>query len=308
MSIDEMFGYDVFVSDPIPEDVPELLPNGERRVCSPITSTLIQRRNEAGARRPAAGLSPGTTTDLDDDAARVIAQTRRYLDDADDLLARNALATDFFSAMIERCPERRLGATILWNGAKGLYAHSGDPIQRSRTASRPSSEPSRLRTRSKEHAMPTIHLHETTTATPEQFVAGLTDFGPGRAELFGNSADQYLKVHGLSPGRADVTEGSRGTWERLDYDWSDPARVVLKTTDSNAWGGKSGYTYTLTRQPGGKTHVDEVIVREGKNLKGKAFAIVLGAFGKQVLGKQLGKTVKAIEARNYGEQGQQLQP
>ena len=38
-------------------------------------------------------------------------------------------------------------------------------------------------------------FHETTTATPEQYVAGLTDFGPGRAELFGNSADGYLKVH-----------------------------------------------------------------------------------------------------------------
>lgn len=156
--------------------------------------------------------------------------------------------------------------------------------------------------------MSTIHLHETTTATPEQFVAGLTDFGPGRAELFGNSADQYLKVHDLSPGRADVTEGSRGTWERLRYDWSDPTHVVLKTTDSNAWGGESGYTYTLTQQPDGKTHVDEVIVREGKNLKGKTLAIVLGAFGKQVLGKQLGKTVQAIEARNYGGEGQQLQP
>jgi hypothetical protein len=156
--------------------------------------------------------------------------------------------------------------------------------------------------------MSTIHLHETTTATPEQFVAGLTDFGPGRAELFGNSADQYLKVHGQGPGQADVTEGSRGTWERLRYDWSDPSHVVLKTTDSNAWGGKSGYTYTFTRQSGGKTDVDEVIVREGKNLKGRTLAIVLGAFGKQVLGKQLGKTVKAIEARNYGEQGQQPQP
>jgi hypothetical protein len=32
--------------------------------------------------------------------------------------------------------------------------------------------------------MSTIHLHETTTSTPEQFVAGLTDFGPGRSKLF----------------------------------------------------------------------------------------------------------------------------
>ena len=43
--------------------------------------------------------------------------------------------------------------------------------------------------------MSTIHLHRTTTLTPEQYVAGLTDFGPGRSKLFGNSADDYLKVH-----------------------------------------------------------------------------------------------------------------
>jgi hypothetical protein len=38
----------------------------------------------------------------------------------------------------------------------------------------------------KEHVMATIHLYQTTTATPEQFLAGLTDFGPGRSKLFGN--------------------------------------------------------------------------------------------------------------------------
>ena len=42
--------------------------------------------------------------------------------------------------------------------------------------------------------MPTIHLQETTTSTPEQFVAALTDFGPGRSKLFGNSADGYLEA------------------------------------------------------------------------------------------------------------------
>ncbi len=71
--------------------------------------------------------------------------------------------------------------------------------------------------------MTTIHLHRTTTATPEQFIAGLTDFGPGRKELFANSADNYLEVHHEGPPHdADVTEGSMGIWERLHYDWSDP--------------------------------------------------------------------------------------
>jgi hypothetical protein len=58
--------------------------------------------------------------------------------------------------------------------------------------------------------MSTIHLHRTTTSTPEQYVAGLTDFGPGRSKLFGNSADAYLKVHHKGASQADVTEGSAG--------------------------------------------------------------------------------------------------
>ena len=146
--------------------------------------------------------------------------------------------------------------------------------------------------------MATIHLNQTTTATPEHFVAALTDFGPGRSKIFGNSADGYLKVHDQGPGRADVTEGSRGVWERLRYDWSDPNRVILTTIDSNVWGGASGHTYTLTRRPDGTTDVDVVVVREGKNFKGRVLGIVVGIGGKRVLGKALGNTVKAIEARD----------
>jgi hypothetical protein len=146
--------------------------------------------------------------------------------------------------------------------------------------------------------MSTIHLHQTTTATPEQFIAGLTDFGPGRAKLFGNSADEYLKVHSRGPTEADVTEGSGGIWERLRYDWSDPNRVVMTTTDSNLWGGGSGHTYTFTRRSDGKTDLDAVVVRDGKNARGYLLGLVLGIFGKRVLGGALEKTVKAIEARN----------
>ena len=101
--------------------------------------------------------------------------------------------------------------------------------------------------------MSTIHFTEKTTATPEQFVAGLTDFGPGRSELFENSADDDLTVHDKGATEADVTEGSSGVWERLHYDWSDPNHVVLTTTDSNTWGGDSSHTYTFKPQPDGTT-------------------------------------------------------
>ena len=146
--------------------------------------------------------------------------------------------------------------------------------------------------------MPTIHLTETTTATPEQLLAGLTDFGPGRQELFGNSSDKYLKVHETRPDYADVTEGSSGIWERLTYDWSDSRRVVMTTIDSNIWGGRSGHTYTFTPQPDGTTRLQVDVVREGKNLKGRILGLVVGSVGKGVLRNALRNTIKAIEARN----------
>jgi hypothetical protein len=148
--------------------------------------------------------------------------------------------------------------------------------------------------------MSTIHFKQSTTLTPEQYVAGLTDFGPGRSRLFGNSADEDLKVHSESAHHADVTEGSGGTWERLEYDWSDPLRVVAKTTDSNAWGGLSGHTYTFVQRPDGMTDIDYVVVREGKNLKGRFLGVVLGTVGKGVLRKAFRNSIKALEARNSG--------
>ena len=144
-----------------------------------------------------------------------------------------------------------------------------------------------------------LHFTQTTTATPEQFIAGLTDFGPGRSQLFGYSTDDYLKVHNQGHGYADVTEGSAGIWETNHYDWSNPNRVVLHTTDSNTWANSSSHTYTLTRQPNGLTDVDLVVVREGKNFKGKLLAIFLSSVGKGTLEKTFAKSVKAIEARNY---------
>ena len=146
--------------------------------------------------------------------------------------------------------------------------------------------------------MSSIHLHRTTTATPEQYVVGLTDFGPGRSKLFGNSADEYLKVHFKGTSHADVTEGSAGIWERLYYDWSSPDRVTLMTIDSNVWGGASGHTYTFTRRPNGTTDIDVVVIRDGKNLRGRLLGIILGTIGRRVLEKAFENSVKAIEARN----------
>jgi glyoxylase-like metal-dependent hydrolase (beta-lactamase superfamily II) len=64
--------------------------------------------------------------ELDDDAGRQIAETRQYLDDADELLRTEKTALDFFNAKIERYPEH-LGRMVLWVGARAQYEVREDP-------------------------------------------------------------------------------------------------------------------------------------------------------------------------------------
>jgi glyoxylase-like metal-dependent hydrolase (beta-lactamase superfamily II) len=80
-----------------------------------------------GARRVIAGHQ---NKELDDDAARTIAETREYLDVAEELLRTEGTAVDFFNAMIERYPNR-LGRTVLWSTAQAFYGvreHPGEDV------------------------------------------------------------------------------------------------------------------------------------------------------------------------------------
>jgi len=146
--------------------------------------------------------------------------------------------------------------------------------------------------------MSTIHFRQTTTATPEQYIAAFTDFGPGARRCSATAPTGTSRSQSEGAHHADVTEGSGGVWERLDYDWSEPDRVVARTTDSNIWGGDSGHTYTFTRQPDGTTDIDYVVVREGKTAKRRFLGVVLGSVGKRVLAKAFANSVKAVEMRS----------
>jgi glyoxylase-like metal-dependent hydrolase (beta-lactamase superfamily II) len=69
---------------------------------------------------------------LDDDAERTIAETRQYLDDAEELLQTESTAVDFFNAKIERYPNH-LGRTVLWVSASAIYGvreHPGEDAAR----------------------------------------------------------------------------------------------------------------------------------------------------------------------------------
>jgi glyoxylase-like metal-dependent hydrolase (beta-lactamase superfamily II) len=86
--------------------------------------------DKVAALRPRRIVAGHQNKQLDDDAERTIAETRQYLDDADELLKTEPTAVDFFLAKIERYPSH-LGRTVLWAGASALYGvreQTGDDV------------------------------------------------------------------------------------------------------------------------------------------------------------------------------------
>ena len=151
--------------------------------------------------------------------------------------------------------------------------------------------------------MATIRLHQTTTATPGQLLAGLTDFGPGRSKIFRNSADGYLKVHFQGPGQADVTEGS-------DRRLGTPALRLVRPPPHHH---DHHRLQPVGRTVGAYLHADAAARRDdrrgrrawsarAKTSRGGCSRSCVATGGKRVLAKALAKTVKAIEARNYPDE------
>lgn len=138
-----------------------------------------------------------------------------------------------------------------------------------------------------------------TTVTPERFVAALTDFGPGRGELWGNSGAGYLELHDRGEDWAEVTEGSSaggGIWQRYRYDWSRPGVVRLEVLDSNLFGPGSWWEYRLAPAPGGGTRVGLTIRRVPASLKARLVDAVLSVYGPIFFGRDLRRTLARLEA------------
>jgi glyoxylase-like metal-dependent hydrolase (beta-lactamase superfamily II) len=84
--------------------------------------------DKVAALRPRHVVAGHQNKQLDDDAERTIAETRRYLDDAEELLRTRTTAVDFFDAELERYPNH-LGRTVLWVGASVVYGVREHPDQ-----------------------------------------------------------------------------------------------------------------------------------------------------------------------------------
>ena len=146
-----------------------------------------------------------------------------------------------------------------------------------------------------------VHVRAHGSFPPDVLVAALTDFGPGRAEVFGNSEAGSLRVHDRGETWADVTEGSRaggGIWQRMRYDWSTPGEVRLEVTDSNAFGPGSRWTYRVTPAADGGTDIDLEIVRVPCSAKGRLVDLALRLGGASFFRRDLRHTVRTLESRS----------
>jgi hypothetical protein len=144
-----------------------------------------------------------------------------------------------------------------------------------------------------------VHTRAHGSFAPDVFVTALTDFGPGRAEVFGNNAADDLRVHERGETWAEVTEGSTTgpVWQRSRYDWSTPGEVRIDVVDSNAFGPGSRWLYTVTPAPDGGTDIDLSIVRVPNTTKGRVLDALLRLGGGLFFTRDLRRTVRTLESR-----------
>ena len=141
------------------------------------------------------------------------------------------------------------------------------------------------------------HVRAHGTFPPDRFVAALVDFGPGRAEIWGNTDPEHLAVHDRGDTWAEVTEGSAtgGVWQRMRYDWSAPGAVTLDVLDSNTFGPGSRWTYRVESDGAGGSDIDLTVVRVPCSARGRFLDVVLTLGGSSFYSRDLRRTVRRLE-------------
>ena len=143
-----------------------------------------------------------------------------------------------------------------------------------------------------------VHVRAHGAVAPERFVGALTDFGPGRAEVWGNSDPRHLAVHGRGDTWAEVTEGTGtaggGVWQRLRYDWSVPGVVTLDVLESNAFGRGSRWTYRVDPDGAGGSAVDLTVVRVPTTAKGRVLDVLLAVGGRFWFARDLRRSLRRL--------------
>ena len=150
--------------------------------------------------------------------------------------------------------------------------------------------------------MSTFHFHQTTTSTPEQFIAGLTDFGPGRSEIFGNSEDDYLEVYSRGDTEADVRRAPRESGSACTTTRPPQPRRPHDHRFQRL-GRRVGPHLRLEAAPRWKNRGGPRHRARGQEPQGTDPRVLRGDRRKGTLRKAFENSVKAVETRNDGGAG-----
>jgi hypothetical protein len=145
--------------------------------------------------------------------------------------------------------------------------------------------------------MPTVHIVERTSVSPERVIAALTDFSDARPSIWPTLAPDHYAVHERGDTWAEVTEGADfagGVWERGRYDWSQPGVVRFEVSDSNAFAAGSSWEYRV-RPDGSGSVVDLTVSRRPATPKGRVLALLMRIAGKRALGADLRRALAGLD-------------
>ena len=141
-----------------------------------------------------------------------------------------------------------------------------------------------------------------TPLAPEDVFDLVTDFSDRRGEVFPAVSTKRTTVHSIGTERADVTEGTRAGpfvfWERCDYDWSQPGRVLAVVTDSNVYASPDS-EWELTAAPKGTGSTVTITWRRRFRNRplGRFMGFVYRTQGKRAFTKYARDVLDNLEAR-----------
>ena len=138
--------------------------------------------------------------------------------------------------------------------------------------------------------MAPIQFEVESVLEPGVVLEALIDFSERRPELWPAIDPKVYRVHEVSQSSALVTEGTDvmgGIWATELYEWNGSGTVRATIQESNYW--HPGGTWELTAAPreGGGSILIVTRDRRGKNLKARAFELMMRVIGARVLAKEL---------------------
>ena len=153
--------------------------------------------------------------------------------------------------------------------------------------------------------MSTIRVQIDSTLAPETFTFAARDFSQRRVDVFPAVRSEHFHVHDEGGTTADVTEGTPAgigvNWERCDYDWSQPDRVIATVTDSNVYAHPgSVWELAATAAPSGSSVEMTWTRRFRRTPRGLIFGTLFKVAGRSIFRRYAREVVQNIERLESG--------